>query len=516
MKIKIVLDLANNGLGSLEKGLDIIRSHHEVIRNYTDVFDFVFKFQYRQLDSFIHSDYKDSDEHKYVKRFRETEMSMDNYIVMKKDIEDLGYLTACTPFDNASVDIIKEQNFDIIKIASCSINDWELLQDIAKLDKPIIISTAGASLDTIEKVVSFFKNRDKDITLMHCVAQYPTPDENLELNQIDFLKKHFPDIPVGFSTHEYPYNYESGQLAIAKGVTILERHIDTDCSTRNLYSSTPNHIYNWLGGSWLGGDLKNALNKCGITDNKRYTSSEEEIGSLTGLRRGMWVNKDIELGQILTKEDVYFAIPLLDDQYSANDFSKYIKFTSKNPILANKPVLKNDIIEENLREEVLDIVKNTKDLILKSGIYLPSSCEMSISHQYGIDKFYQYGAILLDIINREYAKKIIISFPGQVHPFHHHDKKCETFFVLYGSLNLECRDMWGEGLECRTINAGDSFTVEKGIVHQFSSIEGCVFEEISTTAYTDDSFYEDSQVGKNKNRKTKLTFYSRWLKEDLK
>ena len=57
--------------------------------------------------------------------------------------------------------------------------------------KPIIASVAGVALEDIDKVVSFFQHREKDLTLLHCVAEYPTANANLQLNQIDLLRERY-------------------------------------------------------------------------------------------------------------------------------------------------------------------------------------------------------------------------------------------------------------------------------------------------------------------------------------
>ena len=76
---------------------------------------------------------------------------------------------------------------EIIKVASCSFNDWPLLEKIANTNKPVIASTAGATEKEIDSVVTFFKNRKKDFALMHCVAEYPTPQKNLNFNRLKYL-----------------------------------------------------------------------------------------------------------------------------------------------------------------------------------------------------------------------------------------------------------------------------------------------------------------------------------------
>ena len=77
-------------------------------------------------------------------------------------------------FDNTSVDFLQKLKCPAYKVASPEITDIGLIEKIMKTNKPIIASTAGATIDEIEKVVNFFKNRNKNFALMHCVAEYPT------------------------------------------------------------------------------------------------------------------------------------------------------------------------------------------------------------------------------------------------------------------------------------------------------------------------------------------------------
>ena len=163
-----ILEMANNHMGSLEHGLRLIREFHKVTSKFD--FNFAFKFQYRDLDSFIHPDFKDRMDIKYIKRFSETRFSEDQFLAMKKELDKLGFISVCTPFDEKSVDLIEKHGYKILKIASCSFTDWPLLEKIAETSLPIIASTAGASLNEIDQVVSFFEHRGKKLCLMHCVG----------------------------------------------------------------------------------------------------------------------------------------------------------------------------------------------------------------------------------------------------------------------------------------------------------------------------------------------------------
>ena len=59
---------------------------------------------------------------------------------------------------------------------------------------------------------------------MHCVGEYPSPDDHLHLSQISLLKKRYPELEVGYSTHERPDNFEAVKIAIALGATLFEKH----------------------------------------------------------------------------------------------------------------------------------------------------------------------------------------------------------------------------------------------------------------------------------------------------
>jgi sialic acid synthase SpsE/quercetin dioxygenase-like cupin family protein len=480
-----VFEMANNHMGSLEHGLKIIKEFQEVSKKFDLNFNFGFKLQYRDLDTFIHPDFQGRMDIKYVKRFTETRLNEEDFKLLKEEIKKFDFISICTPFDEKSVDLIEKHDFDIIKIGSSSFTDWPLLERIAKTEKPIISSTAGASLEEIDMVVSFWE---------------PTSKENLELNQIDFLRERYPDVPIGYSTHEEPDNVNAIKIAIGKGATVFERHVGlkTDKYSLNDYSSTPEQINKWLLAA------REAFIVCGVS-NKRREISEKEKSDLRGLKRGVFAKRHIEKGEKIDLTNTFFAIPDIENQILANDFSKYMEFAANNEIETNKPVMFQDVDAKNLREKVLQIVKSVRQILIDSKISLPNKIEFELSHHYGIENFEQWGAVIISCINREYCKKLIIMLPGQKHPIHYHKKKEETFHVLYGDVTINLKGIEEEH------KPGDIIVVERGVKHSFRSNNGAVFEEVSTTHYKNDSYYDDARILKNKNRKTEMTFWSDWL-----
>jgi sialic acid synthase SpsE/quercetin dioxygenase-like cupin family protein len=496
MKQLFIFEMANNHMGDVSHGIKLIREFAKVKEQYSE-FDFAIKFQFRNIDTFIHPDYKDRMDLKYVKRFSETRLTDEEFLSMKSEAEHLGFIPICTGFDEASVDLIEKMGFPIIKIASCSFTDWPLLNRIAEIDIPVIASTAGATLEEVDNVVAFFTHRDKDLTIMHCVGEYPTETTNLQLNQLDFLGNRYPNIRIGYSTHEDPADPNIVPLAVAKGAQVFEKHVavETEEYQKNAYSSTPEQVELWLQSA------RKAFQVCGQTSGKP-PASQKELSDLRRFKRGVFAKRIIKKGEVISREDVFYAFPCQEGQVLANDMSKYVQFTAQRDFVANEAVQTKSVEKKNLREEIYGIVQNVKALLRHADVTIPGKAELEISHHYGVEKFYDVGITMITVVNREYCKKLIIALPGQKHPEQYHKKKEETFVVLHGEVELNL-----DG-NVTDLKRGDVVTIEPAVAHSFTTSSGCIIEEVSSTHYKDDSFYTDPQIQKNKNRKT---FITHWL-----
>lgn len=489
-----VLEMANNHMGDVEHGRRVIRAMGEVTKKYN--FHYAFKLQYRDLDTFIHPAKQGRDDIKYVKRFSETKLSHAQFQLLVDEMHANGFLTMATPFDEPSMDLIESQKLDIVKIASCSFTDWPLLERIASTDLPIIASTAGASLEDIDRVISFFVHRNKDFAIMHCVGEYPTPDEHMNLSQIDYLKARYPGVRIGFSTHENPDNCDIVKLAIAKGATIFEKHVGvpTEAYPLNAYSASPYQVEKWLEAA------RNTFTLCGVGD-KRVDTNQSEAASLRSLRRGVFVKRPIRAGETILNDDVYFAFPPEDGQITANDWSKYAQCVATADLSRDEAITPGNASLLDQQKKVLQIVQTVRKMLKESGITFPGYSDLEISHHYGIDRFWEAGLTMLTVVNRAYCKKLLIVMPGQNHPEQYHQQKEETFHILYGCVNLQL-----DGL-LQTYKPGDVVTVNPKVRHAFSSPDGAIIEEISSTHFTNDSFYSDPVISENRNRKTLISFW---------
>jgi len=142
----------------------------------------------------------------------------------KKNIRFLS-----TPFDLESIDLLNELGLNIFKIPSGEITNLPYLRKIGALKKEIILSTGMADLGEIEDALDVLTGAGtklKDITVLHCNTEYPTPMQDVNLNAMQTIKSAFPGIRVGYSDHTE--GIEVSIAAVAMGATIIEKHFTLD------------------------------------------------------------------------------------------------------------------------------------------------------------------------------------------------------------------------------------------------------------------------------------------------
>jgi len=199
---------------------------------------------------------------------------------------------------------------------------------------------------------------------------------------------------------------------------------------------------------------------------------------------------------------VYFSMPLLEGGLSVKDWQDHL--------VSDRVYRKDQALSESLRLQSRDpavsveaIMFQVRGMLRDARIVLGKTSSIEISHHYGLERFREFGAVIINVINREYCKKLIVQLPRQKHPYHFHKRKEETFHVLYGDLEVT-----KEG-ERKSLTEGDLFLVESEKWHKFATLDGVVFEEISTTHYDGDSFYLDEKINSSR-RDTRKSVVRNW------
>jgi sialic acid synthase SpsE len=330
-----VLEIANNHWGRHERGLKIINTFAHVVR-FNNI-RAALKLQFRHVNTFIHKDFRDRTDIRYIKKTVDTRMTDDEFASLVKSIRQASCIPMATPFDERSVDFCCEIGIPIIKIASSDLNDWMLIEKIAKTKKPVIVSTGGSSLKDLDDLVTFFTNRNIPLAINHCVSQYPCEDRDLEMNQIDFLRGRYPHHTVGFSTHEYHDWTSSMLISYAKGARTFERHIDIDDDGIPVspYCSLPDQVDTWFKA------FHKAKEMCGAAGTQKRMAPRNETEYLDSLVRGVYAKMDLPEGHILTDDDVYLAIPLQQGQISCRELMRGEVLT--RPLHADEAIMIDSI-----------------------------------------------------------------------------------------------------------------------------------------------------------------------------
>ena len=224
----------------------------------------------------------------------EFELSLDDYKILHKYCQKKDILFCATPFDKKSAKILN-QYFDLpfFKIGSCDMVNFDLLEQVAKFKKPMIVSTGMSTMQEIEKTVNFFKKLKTEFALMHCNSTYPAPFDQINLKFIQTLKQKF-QVPIGYSGHELGIAVSTA--AVVSGANILERHITLDRTMKG-----PDHSASLepAGIQKLVRDIRNIEKAQG---NGIKFLSRGEVLNREVLGKSIVATKDIARGSIIKRE----------------------------------------------------------------------------------------------------------------------------------------------------------------------------------------------------------------------
>lgn len=153
----------------------------------------------------------------------------DEYVELAKHCQKVGIDFLSTPFDDAAVEFL-EPLMAFYKIASADLTNEPFLKRIAAKGKPVVLSTGASRLGEIDLALKTLAAAGcRDVALLHCILNYPTPDEHAHLDMIPALRTAYPDHVIGYSDHTVPDpSMVSLTAAYLKGARIIEKHFTHD------------------------------------------------------------------------------------------------------------------------------------------------------------------------------------------------------------------------------------------------------------------------------------------------
>ena len=216
------------------------------------------------------------------------------------DIVGIEFMS--TPFDVESVKFLNDM-MDVFKISSSDITNKPFIEYICSFGKPIILSTGASDLEEVQDAVNWIKPFNVPLALLHCVLNYPTPDENANLGMIVGLKEAFPNNIIGYSDHTLPKDMKVCEMATMLGSVIIEKHFTHDKSLPG------NDHYHAMDKEDLKVFNKNINAAFEILGCFKIDALADEEKSRMNARRSLVASKDIPKGKLIEKSDLTFKRP---------------------------------------------------------------------------------------------------------------------------------------------------------------------------------------------------------------
>ncbi|MEZ7711994.1 N-acetylneuraminate synthase family protein [Segatella salivae] len=215
---------------------------------------------------------------------------------------------------------------DRLKVASRDLTNLPLLEALAETRIPIILSTGMAGKKELDEALAVITKYHNDIAILHCVSQYPTEPDNLNLLTIRYLQKHYGQYTIGFSDHTI--GIAAPIVAVGMGAKIIEKHITID---RGMKGTDQKGSLGPDGVRRMVRDIRLAEHWMGTED---LYIDRSVAASKVKLERSIASNKDLEVGHIITEDDIHMLSP--GDGFKWAERTQLIGKTLKTAIPKNE------------------------------------------------------------------------------------------------------------------------------------------------------------------------------------
>ena len=153
----------------------------------------------------------------------------DEYRELARYCDQVGIDFVSTPFDKSAVELL-DPLMPFFKVASADLTNTPLLRQVARTGKPVVLSTGASTADEVTVAVETLRDAGcEELSLLHCVLNYPTADENAHLGMITALRREYPDVLIGYSDHTVPDDAMTALCtAYLLGARVIEKHFTHD------------------------------------------------------------------------------------------------------------------------------------------------------------------------------------------------------------------------------------------------------------------------------------------------
>ncbi len=229
------------------------------------------------------------------------EFGKEEYVELKEYAKELGITFFSTAFDIPSADFLADLDMPAYKIASGDLKSLPLLRHVAKLGKPMVVSTGGGTMADVQRAYDTIMPINTQLTILQCTAGYPAKFEELDLNVVSTFRTAFPDVVIGLSSHD------SGiAMAVASyvlGARVIEKHFTLNRTwkgTDHAFSLEPVGIKKMIR------DLKRTRLALGSHIKATHAS---EVEPLIKMGKKIVFNRPLKAGHVISAEDITIKSP---------------------------------------------------------------------------------------------------------------------------------------------------------------------------------------------------------------
>lgn len=297
----VIAEIGNNHQGDLEKAKDLFKAAKECGVD-------AVKLQKRDNKSLLTRaaynkpyDNENSFGATYGEHREALEFGREEYVELKKYAQELGLIMFATAFDFNSADFLADLDMPAYKVASGDLKSIPLLKHIAKIGKPMIVSTGGGTMEDVQRAYDAIMPINSQLAILQCTASYPAEPEDLNLRVITTYLEKFPDVVIGLSDHEN--GIAMAVAAYVLGSRIVEQHFTLNHTwkgTDHAFSLEP------IGMRKLVRDLRRVKVALGDGEKKIYPS---EVNPIHKMGKKLVAARDLKAGQALTLEDIAIKSP---------------------------------------------------------------------------------------------------------------------------------------------------------------------------------------------------------------
>ncbi|HEY0715194.1 MAG TPA: N-acetylneuraminate synthase family protein [Polyangia bacterium] len=229
------------------------------------------------------------------------EFGAEEYAVLKAYAKELDITFFATAFDFESADFLAKLDVPVFKMASGDLTNTPLLKYVAKIGKPMIISTGGGTMEDVKRAYDAIIPINKQLAILQCTASYPVEAEQMNLRVISTFRSAFPEAVIGLSDHQN--GIAMSPVAYTLGARIIEKHFTLNRAwkgTDHAFSLEP------VGLKKMVRDLRRTTAALGDGAKRRFPN---EAAPLYKMAKKLVYARPIAAGKTITRDDIAIKSP---------------------------------------------------------------------------------------------------------------------------------------------------------------------------------------------------------------